>query len=533
MPLFPHQEQSVQDMETIECIRRRVKGHVSVSLSVSIFADLPGSGKTRSMATLLARDRMPWNDGVDVDYESISAVYGHGMIIKKQVMRYRRLRATLVLAGNEVLEHWVMELSEVWVSGSVRVRTVVTQSDITDMDPDDYDVVLVTTACFNQLIDRFAHCMWKRFVYDEPLYARVVSMRRVISGFTWFITSSPHELLGYNFSRAHYLSEVLPHDYHLWDMLIMRNDDSFIRSSHVLPLLEHSTYMCSQPRYTLRDCLAPSTLSDMVSKGNIEDAIRALGGFVDCDGTEVVSQSIRDKIVECDFHIHCKHDDETGAWTRKRSILLAEAEGMLHRRDITRVSYSCTICLESLLRPVTVLCCNHLFCGSCILRWLHARANCPLCRREISSDLLFYQTSSSPKHGRCDSPDTSLRVISPTKENQIIEILVRNYEHGRFLLFSSTESSYTHLKDRLTRLGVSFGLPQGTPVQRSKTLDSFSRGDIKILLLTTSRHLNGIRLPGATDIILYHSMNPSMESQVVSRAYRIGRTSTLRVHHLL
>ena len=45
---------------------------------------------------------------------------------------------------------------------------------------------------------------------------------------------------------------------------------------------------------------------------------------------------------------------------------------------------------------------------------------------------------------------------------------------------------------------------------------------------------SGIDLPEATDVILYHKMSsPAIETQVLGRALRLGRTTSLNVHRLL
>ena len=44
------------------------------------------------------------------------------------------------------------------------------------------------------------------------------------------------------------------------------------------------------------------------------------------------------------------------------------------------ITVRCPICLQSVLDPVTLLGCNHLFCKECITKWFQTKIECPLCK---------------------------------------------------------------------------------------------------------------------------------------------------------
>ena len=44
------------------------------------------------------------------------------------------------------------------------------------------------------------------------------------------------------------------------------------------------------------------------------------------------------------------------------------------------ITVCCPICLQSVLDPVTLLGCNHLFCKECITKWFRTKIQCPLCK---------------------------------------------------------------------------------------------------------------------------------------------------------
>jgi hypothetical protein len=54
-----------------------------------------------------------------------------------------------------------------------------------------------------------------------------------------------------------------------------------------------------------------------------------------------------------------------------------------------------------------------------------------------------------------------------------------------------------------------------------------------VLGLNALNYGSGINLQMATDIIIYHELNIELETQVIGRAQRLGRTSSLNVYYLL
>ena len=51
----------------------------------------------------------------------------------------------------------------------------------------------------------------------------------------------------------------------------------------------------------------------------------------------------------------------------------------------TELDTRCPICLDSWVNPSYVLPCLHRFCFACIQRWAESKAECPLCKRRVSS----------------------------------------------------------------------------------------------------------------------------------------------------
>ena len=67
---------------------------------------------------------------------------------------------------------------------------------------------------------------------------------------------------------------------------------------------------------------------------------------------------------------------------------------------------------------------------------------------------------------------------------------------------------------------------------RDKIIHDYKFQDTNVLCLNSVNNGAGINLQETTDIILYHKMQPHMETQIIGRSNRIGRKTNLSVHHL-
>ena len=62
-------------------------------------------------------------------------------------------------------------------------------------------------------------------------------------------------------------------------------------------------------------------------------------------------------------------------------------------------------------------------------------------------------------------------------------------------------------------------------ISDASILEKYKKHKINILLLNARSHSAGLNLENTTDIIIYHEMTPDMETQIIGRANRLGRTT--------
>ena len=146
---------------------------------------------------------------------------------------------------------------------------------------------------------------------------------------------------------------------------------------------------------------------------------------------------------------------------------------------------------------------------------------CPLCRTSFHpNQLCAIGAQSIP---RSTAPKL------PKKNEALLKILEENPE-GKFLIFSRYENPLLSLQELLSYTSATL---QGNKDVIAKILNNFEQGKIKVLLLNSKAAAAGINIPSATHVILLHKMIKEEETQILGRAYRIGRTAPLHFIQLL
>jgi SNF2 family DNA or RNA helicase len=68
---------------------------------------------------------------------------------------------------------------------------------------------------------------------------------------------------------------------------------------------------------------------------------------------------------------------------------------------------------------------------------------------------------------------------------------------------------------------------------RKRLIESFNKGEVKVVFLGNLESTAGVNLQAATDVLMYNTMSESKRAQIIGRANRIGRKHQLVVHTLV
>lgn len=528
--LYPHQVNAIQMMETRERAKNIVHSTYCIDLNMSIYSDMTGYGKTISMIGLILRDKMEWDIQEEHIQSFISGVYGNGCIVKRSLVSLKRIATNLIVAGISIIKQWTDELEET----NLRFCVITNKKKLEQMDPCEYDVVLCSPSFYNFLLERFPSYAWKRFIYDEPTHTKITSMRQVIAGFIWFITATPELLLQQHRYSHNFLSSIFTQymDYNLYKNLIVKNDDEFVRKSFHLPPLFHHYHKCFQPVFHVVKDLISEPIIQMISAGNVEGAVRCLGGNSTSNLFDLIEKDKRDCIQQAEWKIErfqrVGDEAKMAKWRERLEQYKKDLDQLIERVHSILYASPCSICLEKKQKPILLSCCQNIFCGECVLKWFQKKNNCPLCRRKITNEHLIYIS----ENDFASTPTSNVsNEMPPSKIDTILKI-IKSKEDGKMIIFSSFQETFDLIRETMRDNDIHFGEIKGSIVSREKIIQEFKENDLNVLFINSLDSGAGINLQEATDLILFHPICDSMFTQIRGRAYRIGRTLPLHIHYL-
>ena len=508
IPLFLHQLKSIEKMETLEKTKEiELSSSIYITTQVGVLADLPGYGKSLSILGLIARsldtaleDTYPYTQTVAFPY-----------VAKQRVELLQQVSPSLILVNVSLISQWIQELSRTLL----RHFAVHRVSEIEDIDLTAYDVILVGNNVYNLFSQVYKKKAWRRFIIDEPASLKLPAMETSYAPFYWMITGTPHEL--YQKRRTGFLNELLPDDQSdIFQHLILKNDDHFVKSSYEMPITRHLYYRCVGNPSEFFEGIVSDAILEMIQAGNMTGVFNML----EHNGTDL---TIFDAYVTRKKRrmAECKADEKSIEKLEAIESHLTLLEDKIFRYVIQN---HCIICGQPHLTPSVLSCCQHVFCGKCV------DGQCPLCRtpdpikvelalKEFSETNVVHLSNASNVFLKRDKISTLLEIIGNAVDKKI-------------LIFSNYNETFTILKKFLEDRKLVYLELRGTKEKRDNTIDSYKTGVVNILLLNTIHSGAGLNLQETTDIILYHKIHEFQKIQVIGRANRIGRKCQLTVHYL-
>jgi hypothetical protein len=207
---------------------------------------------------------------------------------------------------------------------------------------------------------------------------------------------------------------------------------------------------------------------------------------------------------------------------------------------------TCPVCLDTCTKPTILNCCNNIFCFNCIHHIVNGRAKCPMCRAGVNPDSMNlildiskYERQVSNAYDDITDMESQLTAMTESHESSVlfdkIDVLIRELIMNptkRYLVFSEFNGTFNVIRDRLDQTCISYEMLSGSTVHIQKIIQSFREGKVQVLLLNARFFGAGLNLQMTDEIIIYHRMNSDLEKQVIGRAQRLGRETTLSIRYL-
>lgn len=517
---------------------------------IGILADLPGYGKSFSVLGLIARSEMPWNlnDSINV-FESVTS-NNSATFISSVYASYPRVKASLIVAPLSTLHQWVEYLQMTTLTYYV----VDTKKTTQNVDANAFDVILVSPTFYNDFVGQFESVAFNRFVYDEPVHNVIPAMKFVQAGYYWMMCAN-WTALKYTYSHGsrgkHMLRSMF--EYPLTDYLqhlVIKNPDEYVRESFVMPTTHSHTYRCIQPNvYHAISSYVSSDVLNMISAGNIKGAVEHLGGrqtngnliqiVIEKQQTKLSDARLMKQMYKARIDVATKQGkivdksmiDSKDMWTKKVQEFETNIEEIKKKYEQI-LQEDCVVCADTLQSPVMVPCCQHIFCGNCVMDWVRKKGTCITCRSPLTLNMLIYVNESGEEIKRAEREE---REKPKTKQEMIVSVIqsiTTNNPDAKIIVFSEYDETFTMIKQVLSSSNLTFKECKGNVKTREKVLRNFRIGNVPILFLNAQYNGAGINLQETTDIILYHEMAETVRMQIVGRANRLGRQYELHVHTL-
>ena len=103
---------------------------------------------------------------------------------------------------------------------------------------------------------------------------------------------------------------------------------------------------------------------------------------------------------------------------------------------------------------------------------------------------------------------------------------------SKVLIFSEYNTSFVEIESYLKECEYKFANLKGTSSVIAKTIAKYKEGDTNILLLNSTYFGSGINLENTTDLFMFHRMKDNIDQQVIGRAQRPGRKTSLNLYRL-
>ena len=442
------------------------------------------------------------------------------------------------------------------------IKDIINKIDITELEND-----LNKNDKFPiDYIKYYSGPVFERVFIDEANSIKIPGMLPIIGKINWFITSSLQDLFYPNGKSCIYSSKKLIDGIKgtgfiknvfrenssknllnfLQDIYIKNNDD-FIYNSFNLPEYIENKIPCFTPaEIKILNGVAVPEIMNALNAGDIESAIK----FTGCETNS--KDTIVDKVL---FNLNNTLEKKTNILTSKYILLenfnntVENEENKIKKKNllksiklyddsITKLKHKincvtsrlnntenkdCPVCTQTINNDCITPCCNNRFCFECIVTSLNYSKQqlCPICRTPIQYNQLITVQE------KINNSSEKL----PTKLENILKIISNN-PTGKYLIFSEFDNTITNILSEFTKNNISYQKLYGSAGYINNTIQKYVKGEINVLLLNAKHFGSGLNLEMTSDVIIYHRMSKDLETQIIGRAQRPGRTTSLKVHYL-
>lgn len=531
----------------------------TIHTKFGVICDKVGSGKSYTILSilLLNKDIAIYNESSRINlFASVLVPESYGDI--------KSFKTTILVVPSPVIQQWVSYLENttlkyVYIYNQKSLDEYFATVD--NILPDgsnstdhidrlhNTDVILIGSKIYgtwNKIASQFGYeeFLFRRMIIDEAVHISLPDNKAINASFYWFVTAS-WETTTLNIKNRGFIKKLWvfkgyePYTY----AIFMKNNDKFVDLSMGLfesniTVIESKTTKTEQiligfvppsiikiitattEQYASAQYIAEHPDTDIDdSNSTITDTHRKVAMSI----INTIAADMYNKLHNLKIKLNALNDMQLSANQKElRKEKLDDKIQILKERIQqlkTRIS-ECNIdpvTMEDIDNPVVTECCKQLFNESTIeeLYKLNPNVQCPMCRQPLTVIKVI-------------TPDTVQIPILPSSQltrlenfkNVVSTIYAKTGLNTKLLIFSEYNKTFELIDEVLSQ----FPMIYTKYISDAKLLERYKKRNINILLLNALSHSAGLNLENTTDIIIYHEMTSDMETQIIGRANRLGRT---------
>lgn len=549
-----------QDMNEMFDVSDSSDTSVNMNTGIGILSDMPGSGKSYVILSLLYNTK----DGSNNRLIHKHTTYAKNKIyLCKQIIEF--YNTNVIVVPHNVFTQWQQYINDfedfasIFICKMSHVDCFETELKNHEKYLDKIDIILVTVGFYNNLsfVLKKYNITINRLIIDEADNINVCMNNEIDNVFLWIITPSYRNLLHpygshsiihkpngdtitkyyTGIKKSGFVKNIFTSLVQLPNFcvqkLIAKNNDEFVKVSIELPDINYNVIKCKSPSYvTILDGIVNkkymTSLNALDLRENHSQVVtndNIIEKFIRSYTTEIQNSRIK---IEYINKLHDTPEKEKNNMTSKieEKILSLEEKISCIRSRICNSS-QCYICYNEYRSKTILGCCLNSTCFTCIDKWYKLNNTCPVCKKMISKDNLFVI-----RNGDDDNDDYVY-----TKHENLKRILEKLYntENKKVIIFSLSEHSLDNIALLLSWTSYHYSFLKGNMNTINNIINEFNsdNGKLRILLANPEFYGCGLNLEKTTDIIMFHKFDSDIENQVIGRAQRMGRDKPLNVWYLL
>lgn len=506
----------------------------TIHTKLGIICDKVGSGKSYTILSiiLLNQDIAIYSDSVRINqYASVLVPESYGDI--------KSFKTNILVVPSPVIQQWVSYLENTTLKYVYIYNQKSLDEYFADTDHIDRlhntDVILIGSKIYSKwyhIANEFGYSefLFRRMIIDETVNISLPDNKAVNAKFYWFVTAS-YETSSLAIKNRGFIKKIWNFETDEKYAIFMKNNDTFVDLSMGLfeskiTIIESTTTKTEQ---ILSGFIPPSIIKTIAATTEHYASEQYISEYSDDNEANKIAMSIVKTIAA---EMYKKLHNLNIKLTALNDMQLSTSQKELRKEKLdikiktlkeriqqlkTRIS-ECNIdpvTMEDIDNPVVTECCKQLFNESTIkeLYKLNPNVQCPMCRHPLTVikviDTIQIPTVPSPHLTRLEN-----------LKNVIGMIYEKTGLNTKLLIFSEYNKTFELIDEVLSQ----FPMLYTKYISDASILEKYKKHKINILLLNARSHSAGLNLENTTDIIIYHEMTPDMETQIIGRANRLGRT---------